>query len=108
MPQKILTFIAGLIFMAAAVMAAINEHPGQAWVNFAIAVCWFFGFALFCYPKKKSATEVPLKGPLDPFSYYLYTTKADEVAEIESLVAEGKSHGEAINEMVRRHPTTGV
>lgn len=53
------------------------------------------------YKKPKSEKTVC---KVDPFTYYLYTTKSDEVAEIEGLVAEGRSHGEAIDEMVRRHP----
>ena len=44
---------------------------------------------------------------VDPFSYYLYTSDAAEIAEIESLVDNGMSYGEAINEMVKRYRTAG-
>ncbi len=42
---------------------------------------------------------------VDPFSYYLYTSDAAEIAEIESLVDNGRSYGEAINDMVRKYRT---
>jgi len=39
---------------------------------------------------------------VDPFSYYVYTSDAKEIAEIEKLVDSGMSYEEAIGEMVRR------
>ena len=42
---------------------------------------------------------------VDPFSYYLYTSDAAEIAEIESLVDHGMSYGEAINDMVKKYRT---
>jgi len=44
---------------------------------------------------------------VDPYSYYLYTSSGDEVAEIENLVDGGMSYDAAIREMVgkyRSHP----
>jgi conjugal transfer ATP-binding protein TraC len=44
---------------------------------------------------------------VDPFSYYLYTSDAAEIAEIESLVDGGMSYGEAIKDMVKRYRPAG-
>jgi conjugal transfer ATP-binding protein TraC len=44
---------------------------------------------------------------VDPFSYYLYTSDAAEIAEIEKLVDGGLSYGEAINDMVRKYRPAG-
>ena len=43
---------------------------------------------------------------LDPFSYYLFTSDAREVAEIEDMVKRGATYREAINEMVSRYRNT--
>ncbi len=42
---------------------------------------------------------------VDPFSYYVYTSDAKEIAEIESLVENGMSYEQAIQEMIRRYRT---
>lgn len=42
---------------------------------------------------------------VDPFSYYVYTSDAKEIAEIESLVESGMSYEQAIQEMIRRYRT---
>jgi len=39
---------------------------------------------------------------VDPFSYYLFTSDAGEIAQIEKLVASGMSYAEAIREMVKK------
>jgi conjugal transfer ATP-binding protein TraC len=44
---------------------------------------------------------------VDPFSYYLYTSDAAEIAEIESLVDGGLSYGDAIKDMVKRYRPAG-
>ena len=44
-----------------------------------------------------------VKLPVDPFSHYLYTTDAKEVAEMEAIMSTGKSVTEAVDEMVLRH-----
>jgi conjugal transfer ATP-binding protein TraC len=36
---------------------------------------------------------------VDPFSYYLFTSDASDIAKIERLVASGKTYAEAITEM---------
>ena len=40
---------------------------------------------------------------VDPFSYYAYTSDADEIAEIETMVQGGLSYVEAIRAMVDRY-----
>jgi len=40
---------------------------------------------------------------VDPFSYYAYTSDADEIAEIESMVKGGLSYVEAIKAMVAKY-----
>jgi len=40
---------------------------------------------------------------VDPYSYYLYTSSGDEVAEIEKLIDGGMSYDAAIREMVRKY-----
>jgi len=40
---------------------------------------------------------------VDPYSYYLYTSSGDEVAEIEKLVDGGMSYDAAIREMVQKY-----
>ena len=40
---------------------------------------------------------------VDPFSYYLFTSDAKEIAEMEAMVASGMSYREAIHEMVRKY-----
>lgn len=40
---------------------------------------------------------------VDPFSYYLYTSHAEETAEMDSMVAGGMEYREAIHEMVRKY-----
>jgi len=40
---------------------------------------------------------------VDPFSYYAFTSDADEIAEIEDLVQEGLSYAEAIKAMVDKY-----
>ncbi len=40
---------------------------------------------------------------VDPFSYYLYTSDAGEMAEMEQMVAGGMTYREAIHEMVRKY-----
>jgi len=42
---------------------------------------------------------------VDPFSYYVYTSDAKEIAEIEALVTGGVTYEEAIEEMRRRRKT---
>lgn len=44
---------------------------------------------------------------VDPFSYYLYTSDAAEIGEIEKLVDNGLSYGEAIKSMVRKYRPAG-
>jgi len=44
---------------------------------------------------------------VDPFSYYLYTSDAAEIAEIESIVDNEMSYGEAIKDMVKRYRSAG-
>lgn len=39
---------------------------------------------------------------VDPYSYYIYTSNPTEIAEIQSMVNNGMSYEEAINEMVKR------
>ena len=46
-----------------------------------------------------------LRLAVDDYTYYLYTSDGEEIAEIESLVKQGMSYDEAIKEMVRRHRT---
>jgi conjugal transfer ATP-binding protein TraC len=40
---------------------------------------------------------------VDPYSYYVYTSSGDEVAEIDEMVDGGMSYDEAIREMVRKY-----
>ncbi len=40
---------------------------------------------------------------VDPFSYYAYTSDADEIAEIEAMVQRGLSYVEAIKSMVDKY-----
>jgi len=40
---------------------------------------------------------------VDPFSYYLYTSNADEIAEMEKMVESGMEYREAIHEMVNKY-----
>ena len=40
---------------------------------------------------------------VDPFSYYLYTSDAREISELESLVERGMTYEDAIKEMVKRY-----
>jgi conjugal transfer ATP-binding protein TraC len=40
---------------------------------------------------------------VDPYTYYVCTSKAEEVDEIEAMVDEGTPYEDAIAEMVRRH-----
>jgi conjugal transfer ATP-binding protein TraC len=40
---------------------------------------------------------------VDPYSYYVYTSSGDEVAEIEKMVDGGMSYDAAIREMVRKY-----
>jgi len=40
---------------------------------------------------------------VDPFSYYVYTSDAKEISEIEALVDGGMSYDQAIREMVRKY-----
>lgn len=40
---------------------------------------------------------------VDRFSYYAYTSRAEEIAEIESLVKKGMAYDEAIRVMIKRH-----
>ncbi len=40
---------------------------------------------------------------LDPFSYYVFTSDASEIAEIEALVDDGLSYEDAIREMVKKY-----
>ena len=42
---------------------------------------------------------------VDPYSYYLYTSAGDEVAEIEKMVDGGMSYDAAIREMVSKYRT---
>lgn len=44
---------------------------------------------------------------VDPFSYYLYTSDAAEIAEIEKLVDSGLSYGDAIKNMVKKYRQAG-
>ncbi|TYO96789.1 conjugal transfer ATP-binding protein TraC [Geothermobacter ehrlichii] len=44
---------------------------------------------------------------VDPFSYYAYTSDADEIAEIESMVQGGMSYVEAIRAMVDKYRRNG-
>lgn len=39
---------------------------------------------------------------VDPYSYFLYTSNPAEIAEIEAMVSQGMSYGEAIDEMVKK------
>ncbi len=40
---------------------------------------------------------------VDPFSYYVYTSSADEYSEIEAMVDRGMTYDQAIEEMVRKY-----
>jgi len=40
---------------------------------------------------------------VDPYSYYIYTSNPKEISEIESMVSQGMSYEEAINEMVKKY-----
>jgi len=40
---------------------------------------------------------------VDPFSYYLFTSHAQETAEMDRMVAEGMTYREAIHEMIRKY-----
>ncbi len=40
---------------------------------------------------------------VDPYSYFIYTSSAKEVAEIEQLMKEGMSNDEAIHAMVQKY-----
>ena len=40
---------------------------------------------------------------VDPYSYFVYTSNPQEMAEIESLVSQGMDWEEAINEMVKKY-----
>ncbi len=40
---------------------------------------------------------------VDPYNYYLYTSDAGEIAELESLVSQGMDYSEAISEMIRKY-----
>ncbi len=60
--------------------------------------------------KKKQYSEIFIDSPfgvgigrlvVDPYTYYVNTTEATEVQEMEDMVDSGKSMEEAINEMVR-------
>lgn len=44
---------------------------------------------------------------VDPYSYYIYTSDAREIAEIESMVKEGMDYAGAIAEMVRKYRGNG-
>ena len=46
-----------------------------------------------------------LRLAVDPYTYYIYTSDASEIAEIEALLQLGMDYNEAIREMVRRHRT---
>ena len=40
---------------------------------------------------------------VDPYTYYLYTSNAREIAEIESIVRAGGNYDDAIKKMVRQY-----
>ena len=40
---------------------------------------------------------------VDPFSYYLFTSHAEETAEMDRMVADGMTYREAIHEMIRKY-----
>jgi len=40
---------------------------------------------------------------VDAFSYYLFTSDAAEISEMDTMVAQGKTYREAIHEMVRKY-----
>ena len=40
---------------------------------------------------------------VDPFSYYVFTSDASEIAEIEAMVDGGVSYEDAIREMVKKY-----
>lgn len=40
---------------------------------------------------------------VDPYSYYVYTSNPKEISEIESMVAQGLSYEEAIQEMIKKY-----
>ncbi len=44
-----------------------------------------------------------LRLAVDPYTYYICTSKASEIAEIDQLVKEGRTYDEAIREMVGRY-----
>lgn len=46
-----------------------------------------------------------LRLAVDPYTYYIYTSNAAEISEIETLTKSGMNYNEAIREMVRRHRT---
>jgi conjugal transfer ATP-binding protein TraC len=43
----------------------------------------------------------PVRLAVNPFNYYMFTSSASEIAEIERLVRSGLSYEDAILEMVR-------
>ncbi|BCO09256.1 conjugal transfer protein TraC [Desulfolithobacter dissulfuricans] len=43
-----------------------------------------------------------LRLTVNRYAYYIYTSKASEIAQIESMVKDGKTYDEAIREMLRR------
>lgn len=44
---------------------------------------------------------------VDPFNYYLFTSHAEETAEMDRMVADGMTYREAIHEMVRKYRSKG-
>jgi len=43
---------------------------------------------------------------VDPYSYFVYTSRPDEISEIENMVKRGMSYNDAIKEMVRKYKKT--
>jgi len=52
--------------------------------------------------------EGPLRLAVDQYTYYLFTSDAGEIAEIESMLERGMTYDEAIREMMRLHPRKGT
>ncbi|HPL64424.1 MAG TPA: TraC family protein [Syntrophales bacterium] len=80
--------------------------------------CGEFGMALLKSLKsnKPKYSEIFMDTPfgmgisrlaVDPYSYYIYTSDAREIAEIESMVKEGMDYAGAIAEMVRKYRGNG-
>jgi conjugal transfer ATP-binding protein TraC len=45
----------------------------------------------------------PVRLAVNPFNYYMFTSSAKEIAEIEQMVRQGLTYEEAILEMVKKH-----